>query len=171
MFLALDLVTLTPEETAEFVAGDVLEIRGHPCPADLLPDIVARSALQRQDAGEEWLWCAPRLFFDLGAGRLVGSGCFKNSPFEREVEIGYGVAAAYAGRGYASAGVACLVQQASARDEVAAISAETSLTNRASERVLEKNGFVRGGSRVDSEGEVLTLWRLERSPAPQASSR
>ena len=38
--------------------------------------------------------------------------------------------------------------------------AETSVENRASQRVLERNGFVRCGERVDPEDGVLVAWRL-----------
>jgi RimJ/RimL family protein N-acetyltransferase len=160
---------LTPAEVVEFLAGtDVQAVRGYRCAAaDLLPDVVARTGLSRHSAGEEWFWCSPRLFLGPALGLLVGSGGFKNSPVAGEVEIGYGVTAASAGRGYATVGVALLVQEALARDEVAAVTAQTSSTNSASERVLEKNGFVRAGLRVDPEEGTLTLWRRTRRAAAQ----
>jgi hypothetical protein len=160
----VELIALSPGEVAGLLSqGGGGDIRGHRCAAaDLVPEMVARAALARYQDGEEWFWCAPRLFHAPSLGLLVGSGCFKNAPIAQEVEIGYGVAAACEGRGYGTAGVACLVQEAFTRPAVVAVTAETSPSNRGSERVLEKNGFLRAGARVDADEGALTLWRRER---------
>jgi RimJ/RimL family protein N-acetyltransferase len=76
----------------------------------------------------------------------------------KEVEIGYGVAASRGGRGFATAAVTALlpILQASA---VCVVTAETSIDNIASQRVLERNGFIRTGERVDDEDGPLYCWR------------
>ena len=129
---------------------------------DLVPDVVAKQVLERARRGEDWFWCAPRLFYGTELGLMVGSGAFKNSPTNGRVEIGYGVATAHRGHGYAVAGTALLCAEAFHRPDVAAVTAETSQVNPASERVLLKNAFQKIGTRVDSEDGVLNCWELLR---------
>ena len=129
---------------------------------DVLPTFVARIQLQRLEANEEWFWCGARVFVDLSAGLAVGSGTFKCSPRDGTVEIGYGIVASFAGRGYATRGVTLLLAEAFARPEVCAVTAETSVENPASQRVLEKNGFTRVGRREDAEDGPLICWRIDR---------
>ena len=130
-----------------------------PTAPDLIPRVVSQSALYRQERGEDWFWCAPRVFCHIGLGRMVGSACFKGSPCNGEVEIGYGVADACTGRGFATAGVALMLEEAFCTGQIVAVTAETSADNIASERVLEKNGFEQTGSRIDSEEGCLKQWR------------
>lgn len=127
------------------------------------PEIVFTSARERFGAGERWFWCAPRLFLLSSERRVIGSGCFKNSPKDGTVEIGCGVAEAYRCRNYATQGVERLVAEGFARPDVTVITAETAVWNVASQRVMEKASFVRGGSRVDSEDGPVVLWHRERS--------
>jgi RimJ/RimL family protein N-acetyltransferase len=75
-----------------------------------------------------------------------------------EVEIGYGVAASREGRGIASAAVGALLPILQQR-HVRVVTAETSIDNPASQRVLERNAFDRVGERVDDEDGPLILWR------------
>lgn len=48
---------------------------------------------------------------------------------------------------------------AGADQRVGLVSAETSAGNVASQRVLERNGFVRTGERVDEEDGQLICWQ------------
>jgi RimJ/RimL family protein N-acetyltransferase len=164
MSSSIELVALTPDELAEVLSsGGRTRLRAHAGVAeDLLPEIVARDSLARHRQGEEWFWCAPRVFYSSSLGMPVGSGCFKGAPRSGEVEIGYGVISAYEGRGYGTAGVAQLVDEAFERAEVVTMTAQTSPSNRGSERVLEKNGFFRVGIRKSADEGPLTLWRRER---------
>ncbi len=158
------LLALAPDDLRRLREGAGLDsCRGFAAAEpDLLPAVVVEDAGRRFEAGEEWFWCSPRLFLEEETGLLVGAGSYRNAPRAGEVEIGYGVAASQAGRGLASAGTARMIEEAFGRPEVTAVTAETSVTNRASERVLEKNGFSRCGSRVDPEDGPLTCWRLTR---------
>jgi RimJ/RimL family protein N-acetyltransferase len=158
------LLALAPDELRRLREGAGLEaFRGFAAAEpDLLPAVVIEDAARRFESGEEWFWCSPRLFLEEETGLLVGAGSFRSAPRFGEVEIGYGVAASQAGRGLASAGTARMIEEAFGRPEVTAVAAETSVSNRASERVLEKNGFARRGGRVDPEDGPLTLWRLLR---------
>ncbi len=166
----IELIQLTPAEAQAILAGGVLaECRGYSCAAsDLVPEVVAKCAMDRHHAGNDWFWCSPRLFCDVSLELIVGSGCFKGMPVQHKVEIGYGVVEAYAGRGYASAGVARMVEEAFAHGGVDAILAETSVHNPVSQRVLEKNTFYRTGQREDPEDGLLVQWQRDRviNPAP-----
>ncbi len=92
------------------------------------------------------------------AGELVGLIGLKTEESPGEVEIGYGVAASREGRGFASAAVAALLPVLHARG-VRLATAETSVENPASQRVLERNGFSRVGERIDEEDGPLYLWQ------------
>ncbi len=148
--------------------GGLEKYRDFPAAApDVLPGVIVEDSIGRFEAGEEWFWCGPRLFLEVESGVIAGSGSYRHAPRGGEVEIGYGVAPACEGRGLASQGTALMIEEAFGRVEVVAVTAETAVANRGSERVLEKNGFVRTGSRVDPEDGPVTRWRLDR-PIPQA---
>jgi RimJ/RimL family protein N-acetyltransferase len=112
-----------------------------------------RELTQRlRDAGHSGTW----MFVD--DGEVVGLGGYKRLPKDSTVEIGYGVAASRRGLGHATRAVGAMIATAGARD-FKALLAETAIENLASQRVLERNGFERTGTRMDVEdGEVVT-WR------------
>ena len=75
-----------------------------------------------------------------------------------EVEIGYGVNPAFQGRGYATELVTAFTLWLLERKSVTCVRAETVVDNLASQRVLEKSGFARVGTRDDPEDGTLILW-------------
>ncbi len=163
--LNIELIPLTPDEV-ELLLKDpsIPTLRGlRFTPGAAHPEIVYTSALERSRAGELWFWCSPRLFLLTSEKRLVGSGCFKNSPREGAVEVGCGVAESCQDRNYATEGVKELVREGFSKPEVTAITAETADWNLASQRVMEKAGFIRTGSRVDPEDGPVITWRLVRT--------
>lgn len=87
-----------------------------------------------------WYWLLRR------AGQpplLIGMGGFRGKPRAGgSVEIGYAVVPAHQRRGYATEAVAALVGWAFQQDGVAQIVAETMPDLAASQRVLQKLGFV-----------------------------
>lgn len=87
----------------------------------------------------------------------VGIISFKGVQPDGAVEIGYGIAESHRNRGHASRAVALLVRESDGLHLVA----ETSVDNRASQVVLERNGFRRCGERIDPEDGALLSWRLE----------
>lgn len=88
-------------------------------------------------------------------GLVVGGVGFHGAPDEKgRAEIGYGIAGSFRGRGVASAAVAHLLALP-VLPGVTALVAHTDPDNPASQRVLERNGFVRDGA--DDEG---LRWRL-----------
>jgi [ribosomal protein S5]-alanine N-acetyltransferase len=78
------------------------------------------------------------------------------------VEIGYGIAPDYQGKGYASEAAQGLVDFASRDPRVRTIRAHTLMQTNASTRVLEKCGFEKISETVDPENN-LPIWRWERS--------
>ncbi len=90
----------------------------------------------------------------------IGQIGFKGLPdTDGRVEIGYGLNATHHNLGYASEAVGALVVWALESGFAKKIGAETLENNLASNRVLEKLGFVQVGTRFDAEeGGNLILW-------------
>ena len=84
---------------------------------------------------------------------------------EGTVEIGFGVASSRRGRGYATRAIAELTNIAARDILVHRLMADTAAANIASQRVLERNAFVRTGTRSDPEDGELILWHRELKSA------
>ena len=78
-------------------------------------------------------------------GTFVGDYSFKGLQADGSAEIGYGILDAYQGCGYATEAVDAAVKWAFRQPGVRRVEAETDPGNRASQRVLEKCGFVPAG--------------------------
>ncbi len=102
------------------------------------------------DRPEQWAWYAIWMV-GLKDGTHVGDLSFKGFNKDGSVEIGYGTLDAYQGQGYAAEAVAAAVNWALAQPGVTRVEAETEPDNRASQRVLEKCGFLPTGT-VGEEG-------------------
>ena len=76
------------------------------------------------------------------------------------VEIGYGIAPARRGRGFATRAVGKLLDLAKADPRIKIVAAETAVDNPASQRTLEKNGFARTGERIDPDDGPLLGWQV-----------
>ncbi len=92
---------------------------------------------------EERLWYVA--WFVERSGVTIGNLCFKGLSPDGRVEIGYGLLPGYFGHGYATEAVGAAVSWAKAQSGVTAVEAETEPGNKASQRVLEKLGFVPTG--------------------------
>ena len=99
---------------------------------------------------ERWEWYAIWMI-ELKDGTHIGELCFKGIDSTGSVEIGYGVSGKYEGHGYATEAVAAVVTWALQQPDVTRVEAETEPENIASQRVLEKCGFVVNGA-VGKEG-------------------
>lgn len=116
-------------------------------------------ALERSLAGladgaaAEW---SSYLFIHLADTALIGFGGFKGPPVDSTVEIGYGIAPAYRGRGYATEAAGALLERAQAAG-VSLVLAHTLAEPNASTRVLQHLGFRRAA--VPDEGST---WRWEK---------
>lgn len=86
---------------------------------------------------------------------LVGDLCFKGLNADGSVEIGYGIRPEYEGRGLMTEAVAAMAKWAAAQAGVLSVQAETEPQNAASQRVLQKSGFVPNG-KMGEEGPRFT---------------
>ena len=155
----IKLYGLEPAQLIEFKTAAKLEAFAG-LTATVLPPVVVATALARLEQGESWQWCAPQLLLDALNGAVLGAACYLNSSQDGAVVVGYGVAQEHQGYGIATAGLRQLVAQAFASGAVRAVTAETSPDNPASIRVLEKNGFVQVGTRMDEENGQLLQWQV-----------
>lgn len=105
---------------------------------------------------------APSAFLMVEAGEAVGMLSILHPPNpEGVIDIGYGVAASRRGRGVGRRAVWELLLWAKEQGRLAAVTADTSVTNAASQLVLERNGFARVGTRMDAEDGEMVCWRAE----------
>lgn len=101
----------------------------------------------------QWEWYAVWMV-ERKDGTHVGELCFKGLDANGSAEIGYGVQPEYEGCGYATEAVAAAVGWALRQPGVNCVTAETDRDNLASQRVLEKCGFVTTGE-TGAEGPVF----------------
>ena len=99
---------------------------------------------------DQWEWYAMWMI-ELRDGTHIGDLCFKGLGTNGIAEIGYGILEEYQGQGYATEAVGAAVDWALQQPDVARVEAETEPGNRASQRVLEKCGFLPTGT-VGEEG-------------------
>ena len=97
------------------------------------------------DHPDQWEWYTIWII-ERKDGAKVGNLCFKGRNDDGSVEIGYGISAEYQGRGYATEAVDAMVAWALRQPGVRRVDAETEPDNRASQRVLEKCGFLPAGT-------------------------
>jgi [ribosomal protein S5]-alanine N-acetyltransferase len=142
------LRALTPDAAAAIVSGirtDQSWAPDYPTPGDLR---IAAFALDGNVtfASEADPW-GLYVVVEKSSGLAIGGIGFKSSPNERgEVEIGYGICDSSQGRGVATEIVNAVCEFARGRASV--ILAETERANLASQRVLEKAGFLSNESRT-----------------------
>ena len=94
---------------------------------------------------DQWPWYAMWMI-ELRDGTHIGDLCFKGLGANGAAEIGYGILEEHRGRGYASEAVDAAVNWALQQHGVTRMEAETEPDNRASQRVLEKCGFLPTGT-------------------------
>ena len=99
---------------------------------------------------DQWDWYAMWIIERID-GTCIGNLCFKGLDANGVAEIGYGISEEYQGQGYATEAVQAVSAWAFRDPRVRAIEAETTAENRASQRVLEKCGFVPSGI-IGAEG-------------------
>lgn len=104
---------------------------------------------------EQWNWYAIWMI-ELEDGTHIGELCFKGLDENGVAEIGYGILENYQNQGFASEAVQAVVTWALGEPDVTAIEAETDANNIASQRVLEKCGFVPNG-KMGEEGPRYVL--------------
>lgn len=91
----------------------------------------------------------------------VGLISFKDAPEQAcEIEIGYGLAAPWRGRGVARAALGLLIAEVQADPRITALTAQTESINVRSRRVLAHHGFQFVSRRRDPDVGVVDSWRL-----------
>lgn len=116
-------------------------------------------AVTRGDPGR-YMWHSFFMLLRREDRALIGAADFKAPPDERgEVEIGYGLAPAFQGRGYMTETVRALCRWAAGQG-ARAVLAETEGDNPASQRVLTRCGF------REISRESTIWWRWEPPNAP-----
>ncbi len=99
---------------------------------------------------DRWEWYAIWMI-ELRDGTHIGELCFKGITKDKTAEIGYGIAENYQGCGYATEAVSALADWALKQPEISCVTAETEESNIASQKVLEKAGFMPTGE-IGKEG-------------------
>ena len=105
----------------------------------------------------QWDWYAMWII-ERPDGTHIGDLCFKGLGADGAAEIGYGILEEHRGRGYATEAVEAALAWAFQNPQLTAIEAETDPGNAASQRVLEKCGFLPDGT-VGEEGPRFVLKR------------
>lgn len=160
-FAPAELLALR-EGDAQFAAESNLK------PADGL-----RAMLVSDDVSPAWLerlraatvdrdpWQFGFVVLETMTGVALGMASFKGPPDDDGVvEIAYGIAPAYRGRGYATEAAGGLVEYASRDERVRRIRAHTLPERNASTSVLTRAGFELRGAVDDPEDGLV--WRWER---------
>lgn len=106
---------------------------------------------------DRWEWYA---IWMIGRkdGTHIGELCFKGIDRSGSAEIGYGIAEAHRGCGYATEAVMAATAWALAQDAINCVTAEVDKDNIASVKVLEKSGF----ERTDMIGEEGPIYKKEK---------
>jgi RimJ/RimL family protein N-acetyltransferase len=103
---------------------------------------------------------SPASWMLIDGREIVGLCSIVKLPASDGIDIGYGVAATRRSRGFATAGVGCLLDWARTDNRVSVVRAETSIENLPSQRVLERNRFRRIGHRIDEQDGELICWSV-----------
>lgn len=105
---------------------------------------------------ENRIWYAPWKMTLKDSQEFIGDLCFKGPVKNHSVEIGYGIQPEYEGHGYTTEALQALTKWAFGQKDVVFVEAETAPDNKASQRVLEKCGFVPDGM-TGEEGPRFVL--------------
>ena len=126
---------------------------GGVAPREVVELIRGVAAKNREALGGDVAWLV------VADGEAVGMISFTRPHDGKRPEIGYGIADSRQGRGHATGAVTALlpIVRAAGFD---GLTAETGVDNRASQIVLERNGFTRTGERTDPEDGDLYLWTI-----------
>ena len=125
------------------------------------PEVLKMLADVADTVRAQW---SPASWLIVEEGVLVGLCCVTRPPVAGVIDIGYGIAKDRHGCGFASRAIEDVVEWACAHPAVVGISAETGVNNIASQRVLERAGFLRTGERFDDEDGALFCWYRQTCP-------
>ena len=140
--------------------------------------IAAMTPSQKAELSADWLerlrvftpadsWMLGFSLVHLHSDTVVGTCGFKGPPdADGVVEIAYGVAPEYQGKGYATEAAEALTDYAFRRGQVRVVRAHTRPEANASTRVLTKCGFRRIGEVIDPEDGLVWRWEKDVEASP-----
>lgn len=102
---------------------------------------------------------SPASWLIVDQNEVVGLCSITRPPKDGMIDIGYGIAPSRQARGIAGRAIGEIIAWAEREPGIQAITAETSIVNLPSERVLVRNGFLRVGEREDEQDGPLHCWR------------
>jgi len=140
-------------ESPAAAAGPPAICDGGVAPRDVVELIRGVAAKNREALGGDVAWLV------VADGEAVGMISFTRPHDGKRPEIGYGIADSRQGRGHATSAVTALLPIVRMAG-FGGLTAETGVDNRASQIVLERNGFTRTGERTDPEDGDLYLWTI-----------
>ena len=163
--MPLSLMPLTERDVRELIAAPdafatrhALIIEDGAC----APNFIYERALSNMQLAPAWASLLGTRLYVMDGKRVVGGGGVKAVPTsDGEVEIGYGMAPAWQGRGLGTQAARGLTEEALAHG-ARRVSACTRPDNTASWRLLERIGFVRDGERDDPDDGMLWRWVRDR---------
>lgn len=92
---------------------------------------------------------------------VAGLCSYKAAPRETsEIEIGYGISSSRRGRGIARVAIGQMIALSRQDARIHTLTAQTEVTNAASQRVLTRHGFTAAGYSPQPDGSTLRVWRL-----------
>ena len=153
------IVEVEDADFAWMIRGQPLVRNGFSLPATEVepPEILEylRALVRRlHAAGSRSAWMV------IADATVVGLCSYKGVPDAAGVvEIGYGLNAEHRRRGHAASAIGLLILAAYDDPTVRVLTAEIATANIASHRVVEANGFVRTGSRIDDDDGELVIWQ------------
>lgn len=107
-------------------------------------------------------WWSPRLI--IVNQIIVGMIGFKSTPKpDLSVEIGYGIIGSQQNQGFATEAVKLLLEEAFYHVQIHTVTACTYSLNIPSQRVLEKNGFIKQKSKINWKNNEIWIWK-KRNP-------
>jgi len=164
--MALTLMPLTERDLRELIAAPEAFAQRHALTLEdgaCAPAFIYERALRNMQLAPDWAALLSTRLYVLDGVRVVGSGGVKAPPLEDgEVEIGYGMAPAYQGRGLATQAARVLTDEALAQG-ASRVSAFTAPDNTASCRLLQRIGYVRDGEMIDPDDGLVWRWVHERA--------
>ena len=156
---------LTPAQVALYILPDLLlekdlglAQRPRAIPPPVVVAITERVLPRLNDTTKNYLYSTFWTVIDKKTNTMLADICFKGEPNERgEIEIGYGTHTEFQGQGVMTEAVGGIVKWAFAQSKVQAVLAETDITNIASQRILEKNGF-----QLVNETAESRFWQIKK---------
>jgi RimJ/RimL family protein N-acetyltransferase len=157
----LTLLPLTERDLHELIEAPNAFAQRHALalePGACAPRFVYERALVNMQAAPDWAPVLSTRLYVVDGVRVVGSGGVKAPPLDDgEVEIGYGLAPAWQGRGLATQAARRLTDEAFAHG-ASRVSAFTAPENTASWRLLQRIGFRRDGETIDPDDGLVWRW-------------